>query len=42
MQDQSSLKFDNNIEREKLEVAFQTRIILPKIDRLAGEISDFK
>lgn len=39
---QQDFKFDTSIEREKVEVAFQTKIIQPKLDRLAGEISDFK
>ena len=37
-----NFKFDNSIEREKFEVAFESRIVKPKMDRLAGEISDFK
>jgi len=31
----SDFKFDTSIEREKLEVAFETKIILPRKDRLA-------
>jgi hypothetical protein len=35
-------RFDTAIEREKFEIAFQTKIIQPKLDKLAGEISGYK
>jgi hypothetical protein len=35
-------KFDSAIEREKFEIAFQSKIIQPKLDKLAGEISEYK
>jgi hypothetical protein len=35
-------RFDSAIEREKFEIAFQTKIIQPKLNKLAGEITDYK
>jgi hypothetical protein len=37
-----AFRFDTAIEREKFEIAFQTKIIQPKLDKLAGEISGYK
>jgi len=39
---QDKYSFYTNVDREKFEIGFQTRVIDPKLDRIAGDISEYK
>ncbi len=39
---QDKYSFYTNKDREKFEIGFQTRVIDPKVDRIAGDITEYK